>query len=101
MLTSTAPFLLSFVKRNSIPPNESAVDVTIKRITQITKVTSMLVTDVGNQMGLWQVLDVGDKSRYQHQELVTNIKNRSPTNKTEIIPKIGRQHKVTNITMSN
>ena len=60
----------------------------------------MLVTDIGDQMSWWQVLDVGDKSRHQHQELGTNIKNRSPTYNTEIIPKIGHQHKVTNITMS-
>ena len=35
--------------------------------------------DVGDQMSWWQVLDVGDKSRHQHQEFGTNIKNRPPT----------------------
>ena len=42
-------------------------------------VTLMLVTDVGDQMTWSQVLDVGDKSRHQHQQLGTNIKNRSQT----------------------
>ena len=36
-------------------------------------VTSMLVTDVGDQMCWLQDLDVGDKSRQQHRELGPNI----------------------------
>ena len=38
----------------------------------------MLVTDVGDEMCWLQDLDVGDKSRYQHRELGTNIKYQSP-----------------------
>ena len=34
-------------------------------------VTSMLVTDVGDQMCWWQDFDVGDKLRHQHRDLGT------------------------------
>ena len=39
---------------------------------QFNLVTSILVTDAGDQICLYQDLDVGDKSR-DHQELGTNI----------------------------
>ena len=41
---------------------------------RLDRVTSMLVTDVGDQMCWWQDLDVGDKSRHQHRELGTKGK---------------------------
>ena len=48
-------------------------------------VTSMLVTDVGDQMCWWQDLDVGDKSHHQHRELGTNIKYQSRTSYSGIL----------------
>ena len=55
-------------------------------------VSSMLVTDVGDQMCWWQVWDVSDRfgmlmtnfihcENRQHNDSVTNIWNRSPTNR--------------------
>ena len=66
-------------------------------------VTSMLVTDVGDQICWWQVSDVGDRSwmlmtdlihEENHQHKVANIMILSPT--SEII----HHHKVTNITLT-
>ena len=48
-------------------------DLNLSSMGTDTTVTSMLVTDVGDQMCWWQDLDVGDKSRHQHQISVTNI----------------------------
>ena len=42
-------------------------------------VTSMLVTDVGDQMCWRHDLNVADKLRCKHRELGTNIKYQSPT----------------------
>ena len=81
-------------------------------------VASMLVTDVGDQMCWWQVWDVGDQSRHQHQEFGINVKNQSPTSYSGILwcwwrigmsptrrkmlptSKNGHHHKVTSIKMS-
>ena len=52
---------------------------------KLNKVTSMLVTDVGDQMCWWQNLDVGDKSHHQHRELGTNIKYQSPTSHSGVL----------------
>ena len=48
-------------------------------------VTSMLVTDVGDQMCWWQVWDVGDMSSHQHQKFGTNIKYQSPTSHSDVL----------------
>ena len=68
-----------------------------KQIRSQTEVTSMLVTDVGDQMCWWQVWDVGDRFRMlvtdlihwenhqhnaksrQHNDSATNIWNQSPS----------------------
>ena len=48
-------------------------------------ITSMLVTDVWDQMVWWQVWDVGDKSHHQHQDLGTNIKYQLPTSYSGVL----------------
>ena len=48
-------------------------------------VTSMMVTDVGDQKCWWQVWDGGEKSRHQYQELGTNIKYQSPTSHSGVL----------------
>ena len=42
-------------------------------------VTSMLVTDVGDQMCWWQVWDVGDRFRMMGTDLIYTILGKSPT----------------------
>ena len=42
-------------------------------------VTSLLMTDVGDQICWCRVWDASDKSLHQHQELGTSIKYESPT----------------------
>ena len=68
-------------------------------------VTSMLVTDVGDQMCWWQVWDVGDRFRMFVIDLIHNEK----TNITKKVANImilpptsenSHHHKVINITMS-
>ena len=68
-------------------------------VQSIREVTSMLVTDAGNQMCWWQVLDVGDRFRMlenhqhnqisrQHNDSATNISNRSrwPGHHHKVLP---------------
>ena len=62
---------------------------------QIGKITSMLVTDVGDQMCWWQVWDNGYIEKITNiTKKVANIMILSPTSE------ISHHHKVTNITMS-
>ena len=47
--------------------------------------TSMLLTEIGDQMCWWQVKDVGDKSHYHYPEFDTNIKSQSPTSHSGVL----------------
>ena len=67
--------------------------------------TSMLVTDVGDQMFWWQVWDVDDRFRMLVTDLIhwENHQHNGKINNIMILPptsQIGHHHKVTSIKMS-
>ena len=60
------------------PPRFVSIEIFLKwafkSANQIQMVTSMLVTDVGDEMCWWQVWDVGDRFKnHQHNKKVANI----------------------------
>ena len=61
------------------------INLYVTRWVKINSVTSMLVTDVGDQMCWWQDSNVGDKSRHQYRELGINIKYQSPTSHSGVL----------------